>query len=102
DPKNVAVFIGGKKAVVINALGESLYCLVPKQAFKGDIEVRVGGETRPIIGKAESNFDYRRKLVVSTLAGYRNARGDEPWKDGKFKDADQNQMASGFWLSYEV
>ncbi|WP_343320891.1 IPT/TIG domain-containing protein [Sphingobacterium multivorum] len=99
DPKNVAVFIGGKKAVVINALGESLYCLVPKQAFRGDIEVRVGEEARPVIGKAESNFDYERKLVVSTLAGYRNARGDEPWKDGKFKDADQNQMASGFWLS---
>lgn len=97
DPKNVAVFIGGKKAVVINALGESLYCLVPKQAFKGDIEVRVGGEENPVIGKAQAPFDYQRKLVVSTLAGYRNSRGDEPWKDGKFKDNDQNKMASGFW-----
>jgi len=97
DPKNVAVFIGGKKAVVINALGESLYCLVPKQAFKGDIEVRVGGEEKPVIGKAQAPFDYQRKLVVSTLAGYRNSRGDEPWKDGKFKDNDQNKMASGFW-----
>ncbi|MFE2861376.1 MULTISPECIES: IPT/TIG domain-containing protein [Sphingobacterium] len=99
DPKNVAVFIGGKKAVVINALGESLYCIVPKQAFKGDIEVRVGGEEKPVVGKAQAPFDYQRKLVVSTLAGYRNARGDEPWKDGKFKDNDQNKMASGFWLS---
>lgn len=99
DPKNVAVFIGGKKAIVINTMGESLYCLVPKQAFKGDIEVRVGGEDKPTIGRAEAKFDYKRKLVVSTLAGYRNARGDEPWKDGKFKDADQNRMASGFWLS---
>ncbi|MCS4227838.1 IPT/TIG domain-containing protein [Sphingobacterium sp. BIGb0165] len=97
DPKNVAVFIGGKKAVVINALGESLYCLVPKQAFNGDIEVWVGEENRPVIGKAENNFEYQRKMVVSTVVGYRNARGDEPWKDGKFKDADQNKMASGFW-----
>lgn len=97
DPKNVAVYIGGKKAVVINALGESLYCLVPKQAFSGDIEVRVGGEDRPVIGKAENNFKYQRKMVVSTVVGYRNARGDEPWKDGKFKDADQSKMASGFW-----
>jgi len=97
DPKNVAVYIGGKKAVVINALGESLYCLVPKQAFSGDIEVRVGGEDKPVIGKAENNFEYQRKMVVSTIVGYRNARGDEPWKDGKFKDADQNKMASGFW-----
>ncbi|MDF2476690.1 MAG: hypothetical protein K0S24_2173 [Sphingobacterium sp.] len=99
DPKNVAVYIGGQKAVVINALGESLYCLVPRQAFQGDIEVRVGGAEKPVIGRAEEKFDYKRKLVVSTLAGYRNARGDEPWKDGKFKDADQNKMASGFWLS---
>lgn len=99
DPKNVEVFIGGKKAIVINVLGESLYCLVPKQAFKGDIEVRVGGDEKPVVGKAEALFDYQRKLVVSTLAGYRNARGDEPWKDGKFKDADENKMASGFWLS---
>jgi len=99
DPKNVTVLIGGQQAVVINALSESLYCLVPKQAFKGDIEVRVGGIEKPVIGRAEAKFDYKRKLVVSTLAGYRNARGDEPWKDGKFKDADQNKMASGFWLS---
>jgi len=99
DPKNVAVYIGGKKAVVINVLGESLYCLVPKQAFSGDIEVRVGGEDRPVIGKADNNFEYQRKMVVSTIVGYRNARGDEPWKDGKFKDADQNKMASGFWES---
>lgn len=99
DPKNVAVYIGGKKAVVINVLGESLYCLVPKQAFSGDIEVRVGGEEKPVIGKSEEKFEYKRKLVVSTLAGYRNSRGDEPWKDGKFKDTDQNKMASGFWLS---
>lgn len=97
DPKEVSVVIGGKKAIVINVLGESLYCLVPKQAFSGDIEVRVGGKEKPVIGRAEAKFDYRRKLVVSTLAGYRNSRGDEPWKDGKFKDADQNKMASGFW-----
>ncbi|WP_293899316.1 MULTISPECIES: IPT/TIG domain-containing protein [unclassified Sphingobacterium] len=97
DPKNVAVFIGGKQAVVVNALGESLYCLVPKQAFKGDIEVRVGNQDKQVVGKAEKIFDYQRKMVVSTLAGYRNARGDEPWRDGKFKDADENKMASGFW-----
>jgi len=36
-------------------------------------------------------------MVVSTVIGYRNSRGDEPWRDGKFKDADQSKMASGFW-----
>ncbi|MFZ4261770.1 IPT/TIG domain-containing protein [Sphingobacterium sp. HJSM2_6] len=96
DPSKVQVFIGGKEAVVINTAGESIYCLVPKQAFSGDIEVRVGDQDK-VIGKSGQAFNYQRKLVVSTLLGYRNERGDEPWRDGKFEDNDQNKMASGFW-----
>jgi len=97
DPEKVSVFIGGKKAIVISVAGESLYCLVPKQAYDGDIEVRVADNEKQVVGKADKIFDYQRKMVVSTLIGYRNARGDEPWKDGKFKDPDENKMASGFW-----
>src|SRR5690606_3787359 len=74
-----------------------LYCLVPRQALSGEIEVHVGDRGNQVIGKSETPFDYERKMVVSTLAGYRNDRGDEPWRDGKFKDPDQNKMASGFW-----
>jgi len=99
DPKKVSVFIGGKKAVVINVQGESLYCLVPKQAYKGDIEVRVANNEKQVVGKADKLFDYQRKMVASTVIGYKTDRGDEPWKDGKFKDPDQNKMASGFWNS---
>lgn len=97
DPSIITVLIGAQPAKVINALGESIYCLVPSKAYNGDIEVRVGDERMPVIGKASEIFVYQRKMVVSTLIGYRNARGDEPWKDGKFKDPDQNKMASGFW-----
>ncbi|MEO2070159.1 MAG: IPT/TIG domain-containing protein [Zunongwangia sp.] len=97
DPSIVTVLIGGKEAKVINVNGESLYCLVPKQAFDGDIEVRVGEEERQVKAYATNNFDYQRKMVVSTLIGYKNDRGDEPWKDGKFKSDNQNDMASGFW-----
>jgi hypothetical protein len=97
DATNVSVSIGGKEAKVINVEGESLYCLVPRQAFGGNIEVRVGSQDKVGIGKAEKLFDYQRKMVVSTIIGYRNARGDEPWKDGKFKDPDETKMASGFW-----
>jgi hypothetical protein len=99
DPKLVSVFIGGKKAVVIGVNGESLYCLVPAKAILGDIEVRVGEEGKEVIAYSDAKFDYQRKMVVSTIIGYRPDRGDEPWKDGKFKDADQNNMASGFWNS---
>ncbi|WP_069659595.1 IPT/TIG domain-containing protein [Arcticibacter eurypsychrophilus] len=97
DPDSVSVFIGGKKAVVISVEGESLYCLVPGKAYRGDVEVRVGTNDKQVIGKTDMVFDYQRKLVVSTVIGYRNDRGDEPWMDGKFKDKDQNKMASGFW-----
>ncbi|PWG82591.1 hypothetical protein DDR33_01645 [Pararcticibacter amylolyticus] len=96
NPADVSVFIGGKKAVVIGVQGESIYCFVPRQAYSGEIEVRVGSDGNAV-GKAQEHFAYQRKMVVSTLAGYRNDRGDEPWKDGKFKDPDQNKMASGFW-----
>ncbi|MDR1881525.1 MAG: IPT/TIG domain-containing protein [Prevotella sp.] len=96
DPDIVRVFIGGKEANVIGAEGESLYCLVPRKAFKGDIEVHVGDEESPVIAKSDRLFVYQRKMVVSTVAGYRNERNDQGWKDGKFKDADQNKMASGF------
>ena len=97
DPALVKVLIGGKEAKVISVNGESLYCLVPKQAFNGDVEVRVGEEERQVIAYADTDFDYQRKMVVSTLVGYKNDRGDEPWKDGKFTSDDQNEMASGFW-----
>ncbi|UGU16474.1 IPT/TIG domain-containing protein [Sinomicrobium kalidii] len=97
DPGIVSVFIGGKEAKVISVNGESLYCLVPRQAFDGDIEVRVGRGDRQVIAYSDKHFEYQRKMVVSTLIGYKNDRGDEPWKDGKFKSDDQNEMASGFW-----
>ena len=97
DPSIITVLIGGQPAKVISARGESIYCLVPRQAYQGDIEVRIGDERNPIIGKSSEPFQYQRKMVVSTVVGYRNDRGDEPWKDGKFKDPDQNKMASGFW-----
>jgi hypothetical protein len=97
DPSIISVIIGGQSAIVISAQGESIYCLVPTKAYEGDIEVRVGEEQLPIIGKANEKFLYQRKMIVSTVIGYRNERGDEPWRDGKFKDPDQNKMASGFW-----
>ncbi|WP_200976639.1 IPT/TIG domain-containing protein [Echinicola sp. 20G] len=97
DADIVSVFIGGKEAKVINVNGEALYCLVPRQAFKGDIEVRVGRGDSQGISSSDKFFDYERKMVVSTLVGYKNDRGDEPWKDGKFKSEDESEMASGFW-----
>lgn len=105
DPNIVDVYIGGKKAKVIGVDNNGIYVLVPGKAYKGDIEVRIGDETSPVIGKSSEKFDYKRKMVVSTLAGYKNDRGDEPWKDGKFKANTELAMASGFknssWLKFD-
>jgi len=97
DASIVSVFIGGKEAVVIGVNGESIYCLVPVGAIGGDIEVRIGEVDKEVIGYSDTKFDYLRKMTVSTVIGYKNARGDEPWKDGKFFSVNQNEMASGFW-----
>lgn len=101
DPNIVNVSIGGKKAKVIGVGNDGLYILVPSKAYegidlKGTIEVRIGDETNPAIGEASEKFTYQLKMVVSTLAGYKNDKGDQPWKDGKFKDPDYLLMASGF------
>lgn len=105
DPSIVNVFIGGKKAKLIGVGNDGIYVLVPAKAYKGNIEVRIGNEGSPVIAEADSIFKYQRKMVVSTLAGYKTDKGDEPWKDGKFKAENELNMASGFkessWLKFD-
>lgn len=110
DPSIINVSIGGKKAKVIGVGNDGLYVLVPSKAYegidlKGTIEVRIGDEGNPVIGEAGDKFTYQLKMVVSTLAGYKNDKGDEPWKDGKFKAQSELSMASGFknssWLKFD-
>jgi len=105
NPDIVRVIIGGKEAKVISVEGESLYCLVPRQAFGGTIEVLVGTDD-PVRAEADEIFDYQRKMVVSTLAGYKNDRDDQGWKDGSFKkNVSDSERASGFdegsWMKFD-
>lgn len=105
DRSIIRVFIGGKEANVIGVNSESLYVLVPEKAYKGNIEIQIGRGENPVVAEANEIFKYQRKMVVSTLIGYKNDRGDEPWKDGKFKDENEVKMASGFknssWLKFD-
>lgn len=89
DPKKIHVFIGGKEAIVIGVNGESLYCIVPEKAYAGNIEIFMGDGKEPLATASEL-FDYQRKLVVSTLIGYKNERDDQGWIDGKYN------IAAGF------
>ncbi len=89
DPELIHVYIGGKEAIVIGVSGESLYCIVPEKAYDGNIEIYMGDEPEPLAVGSEI-FVYERKMVVSTLAGFRNERDDQGWINGHF------DVAAGF------
>ncbi len=87
DTSLVRVTIGGKKAVVVNVLGNCLYCFVPSGAFSGEIVVNVGTGDNVQSVTAGQVFDYQKKMVVGTLTGYRNEYDNQGWKDGPFETA---------------
>lgn len=99
DTSIVDVFIGGKEAVLIGLKNNALYCIVPERAYEGDIEVRVGSETTPIVATAPELFAYQRKMVVTTLAGYEDERGNYETKDGPFWDCGGFRNPS--WLIFD-
>lgn len=95
DKSQVKVTIGGKEAVVINVKSTYVYCFVPSGAFGGDIQVTVGQGEQASTATASTCFAYEKKMVVSTLCGFRNNRDDQGWNSGPFDGAD-NERARGF------
>ena len=87
DSSLVNVTIGGKKAVIINVKSKSIYCFVPSGAFTGEVTVTVGKDGNVKTATANKIFDYQKKMVVSTLVGYRNEYDNQGWKDGPFETA---------------
>jgi hypothetical protein len=78
DPEMVHLYIGGKEAKVIGVKGEVLYCVVPGKAFAGNIEMRIGEGEDAATATVEEVFEYQKRMVTSTLFGYRNERDDQP------------------------
>ena len=85
DPALLHLTIGGKPAVIASVKNESLYCFVPSGAFTGEIVLTVGDGPQAKTVQAKDKFDYQRKMVVGTLCGYMNERGEAPWVDGSFE-----------------
>ncbi len=83
DPELIHVYIGGQKAIVIGVNSESIYCIVPEKAYDGHIEIYMGDDPEPLAEGSEV-FAYERKMIVSTLAGFRNERDDQGWIEGHF------------------
>lgn len=86
DTSIVNVFIGNKKAKLIGVNNDGLYCLVPAKAYNGNIEVHIGNGENPVVATSEEKFDYQRKMIVTTLCGYKDQYGQYETKDGPFSD----------------
>lgn len=99
DTSIVHVTIGEKEAKVIGVNNEALYCIVPEKAYEGNIEVRVGSVMNPKVATAAEIFVYQRKMVVTTLAGYEDERGNYETKDGPFWDCGGFMNPS--WLIFD-
>jgi hypothetical protein len=100
DTEIVSVFIGGKEAKVIGVTGDAIYCIVPEKAFAGNIEVRIGDRSNPAVAVATNPFAYQRKMVVSTLFGYRNERDDQP--NGNYADFSQATLfKNDSWMAFD-
>ena len=100
DPSIVNVLVGGKKAIVINVKSESIYCLVPSQAYSGEVEVQITNGDAPVVSAvAEVKFEYVRKQLVSTLCGSRRDDGGYDTKDGPFNDC--GAFGSPNWMEFD-
>lgn len=103
DVSRIKVVIGGKIAKVISVKGNALYCIVPAQAYDGDIKVSVldqWGEDELTYGEASDVFAYQRKLVVTDLAGtYYEVASQRVQKQGPFHDA--GAFDDMLWFSFD-
>lgn len=77
DKNMVTLTIGGKKAVVVNVLGDRLYAYVPSGAFSGQVAVTVLYNDKEYTAVCDKIFNYERKKVVGTLCGYRNEEDNQ-------------------------
>lgn len=99
DPALIKVTVGGKEAKVISAQGNSIYCLVAQKSYKGDIKLTVGSGQQTQTAVADEKFAYIRQMVVSTLCGYKDEKGNYDIKDGPFDDC--GGFAYPTWLSFD-
>lgn len=86
DKSIVSVKIGGIAATVISVQDNAIYCIVPNKAYTGTIEVTIGRSNNQQMAKANKSFSYQKKMVVTTLAGYEDERGNYIVKNGTFAD----------------
>ncbi|TCC93130.1 IPT/TIG domain-containing protein [Pedobacter hiemivivus] len=102
DPSKIKVMIGGKVAVVVGVKNNSLYCLIPAQAYDGDIKVSVvdGNNNEIANAAAKEVLSYTRKWLASTFLGkYYEVGSAFQEKEGPFEDCGAFKGIQ--WLSFD-
>jgi hypothetical protein len=99
DKSIVSVKIGGLAATVINVSNEAIYCIVPDRAYSGNVEVNVGSGANLQLATAATTFNYQKRMVVTTLAGKTDERGNYDIKDGTF--ANCGGFLNPSWLTFD-
>ena len=111
DPSLVNVYIGGKKAHVINAKNEMIYCLVPSRAYSEEpgpdgnvmssVEVQIVKDGEVLAKGMNENvkFQFQLKILVGTLCGQLKDDGRYDTKDGPFDDC--GAFGSPNWMEFD-
>ncbi|WP_431292307.1 IPT/TIG domain-containing protein [Pedobacter sp. P26] len=89
DISKIKVTIGGKPAKIIGVKNNSLYCIIPEEAYDGNIKITIVDGNNQQLAKAISKeaFSYTRKLLVSTFLGkYYQVASNFEEKEGPFND----------------
>jgi hypothetical protein len=90
DISILEVAIGGKAAKIIGLVDGCIYCIMPAQAYDGDIKVNILNDNGDIIATSgystENVIEYEKKMLVTTLLGKMNPNGTYDVKDGPFED----------------
>ena len=94
DPSLINLKLGGVETRVVNCNNECIYCMVPRNADKGTIEISIGDQA----AIAPDRFTYIANTQVTTLCGYVDETGRYEVKDGPFSDCGLN---SPTWLSID-
>ena len=101
DPSRIKIVIGGIEAKVVGTTGTELYCIVPKGAFNGDIVLTFLSESGEELKRValDEKFDYHKKVLVTTLLGEKDEKGDFEVLDGSFDDCGGIERCS--WMSFD-
>ena len=102
DISKIKVVIGGKIAKVIGLKNNSIYCIIPEEAFGEDIQVSILDADKNELTRtsAKEPFSYTRKWLVSTFLGkYYQVGTDFQEKEGPFNDC--GAFKGILWLSFD-